>query len=48
MNALQNLLNNILKNASNTKPVANFDSIATGDYFISNFALVETKFGSRQ
>lgn len=42
MSALQ-----LLKNASNSKPVANFDKLAAGDYFISNFAVVETKFGSR-
>ena len=37
----------LLKNASNPKPIANFDNLPVGDYFISNFALVETKFGLR-
>lgn len=37
----------ILKNASNSKPTTNFDKLDLGDYFISSFTLVETKFGPR-
>lgn len=38
---------NILKNASNSKPITNFNKLDFGDYFISSFTLVETKFGPR-
>lgn len=37
----------LLKDASNAKPITNFDDLAVGDYLISSFLLVETKFGSR-
>lgn len=37
----------LLKDASNAKPITNFDDLAAGDYLISSFLLVETKFGTR-
>lgn len=37
----------LLKSVCNNKPYTNFEKLAVGDYFISSFALIQSKFGLR-
>lgn len=37
----------LLKQSCNNKPFVSFEDLAVGDYYISSFALVQSKFGLR-